>query len=171
MDSSEHKALRALHSKYQTLRALRLEVRAEPPRAPLLALAREFPGALRELDQLPMELIDARLDAIERVLAGERPIEPWMRMQIGYHGFMRAVLRIRRLSRGRSVDFDDAARELAALPYEPALDEPPASRFGLVELRLIRRPPGGRLNPWVFREVAKDCGTTPEAVLKALFLR
>ena len=171
MDSSEHNALRALQSKYQTLRALRLEGGAEPPRARLFALARAFPGALRELDQLPMELLETRFEAIERALGGEGPVEAWMRLQVGYHGFMRAVLRIRRLSRGRSLDFDDAARELAALPYEPAADEPPASRFGLLELRLIRRPPGGRLNPWVFAEVAKDCGTTPDTVLKALFLR
>ena len=106
-----------------------------------------------------------------RALAAEQQIESWMRLQLGYHGFMRAVLRIRRLSRGRSFDFADAALELAALPYLPEQDEPPATRFGLSELRFIRRPAGGRLNPWVFAEVAKDWGTTSDHVLKALFLR
>ena len=141
------------------------------PRAQLSALANEFPGALRELDQLPIDCIEQRLEAIERALARTSPVERWMELQSGYHGFMRATLRIRRLSRGRPLAVLDAQCELAELPYQPAEDEPPAQRFSAEDLATIRRPPAGRLNPWVLAQVAHDWGVTPELVRKALFLR
>ncbi|HEY2736432.1 MAG TPA: hypothetical protein VGI70_20675 [Polyangiales bacterium] len=173
MDPRQHDALRALRDKYLCMRALRAE--AAPtmaaPRARLAALARAFPGALRELDQLPMEEIDARLHALDSALAGTIEPETWMQLQVSYHGFMRAVLRIRRASRGRPLEIDDAERELIALAYQPRDDEPSAARLDLTALRTIRKPPGGRLNPWVLSEVAKQHGVTPELVHKALFLR
>jgi hypothetical protein len=174
MDSKHHKLLRALRTKYLTIQTLRLEApfeTASAARPKLAALAREFPGALRELDQLPMDRVEERLRAIERALDERAEPEPWMQLQAAYHGFMRAVLRIRRLSRGRSLEIIDAERELEALSYEPADDEPPACRFDRAALLVIRRPPGGRLNPWVLAEVARDCGVAPESVHKALFLR
>jgi hypothetical protein len=165
--------LLGLRAKYRIIRELRDAAAAESvaPRAELAALARAFPGALRELDQLPMALVIARLAAIERVLADGSAPERWMLLQAGYHGFMRAVLRIRRLSRGRPFEIVDAEHELLALAYQPAADEPPIARFDLAALRVIRRPPGGRLNPWVFGEVARDHGVSPESVHEALFLR
>jgi hypothetical protein len=174
MNYSNPALLAALCTKYRTLRALRSE--AQPAvngvlRARLATLAAAFPGALRELDQLPLDVIDARLSAIERVAdSGAEPAD-WMRLQIAYHGFMRAVLRIRRLSRARSLPMSDADQELAALAYTPAADEPPVSRFDLAALQTIRKPPGGRLNPWVIEQVARDCGVTTQAVHRALFLR
>jgi hypothetical protein len=171
MEPPQHQQLIALRDKYQAMRSLRLDAHGDEPRARLIALARDYPGALRELDQLPLPVLEERLSAIERVLAERAEPQTWMRLQIGYHGFMRAVLRIRRLSRGRSAPIEDAALELAALPYQPLPDEPPVARFSAEDLETIRRPPGGRLNPWVYAQVAQDCGTTPDLVLKALFLR
>jgi len=172
MDPRQHRLLSALRHKYQTLVALRgaVSARAEiAPRDELAALATAFPGALRELDRLPMASLEARLRALELALAEHAEPEPWMWLQAGYHGFMRAVLRIRRLSRGRPALIVDVASELAALAYEPADDEPPAQRFGLADLIAIRRPPRGRLNPWVIEQVARDHGVTPEHVEIALF--
>jgi hypothetical protein len=174
MDPRQHKLLSALRLKYQTIRELRLQADADAtiaPRAELAALAHAFPGALRELDRLPMASLEARLCALDLALCDAAEPEPWMWLQSGYHGFMRAVLRIRRLSRGRPKLIVDAASELAALAYEPADDEPPAQRFGVAELSAIRRPPGGRLNPWVLAQVAHDHGVTPELVRAALFLQ
>jgi hypothetical protein len=168
----QHNRLCALRSKYQTMLQLRAAGRApSAPRAQLSALANECPGALRELDQLPIHFVEERLAAIEQALAQTAPVERWMELQSGYHGFMRATLRIRRLSRGRPLAVLDAQRELAELPYEPAEDEPPAQRFSAMDLATIRRPPAGRLNPWVLEQVAHDHGVTPELVRKALFLR
>jgi hypothetical protein len=174
MNQRQHQLLTGLRTKYLAIRELRSAAALESsvaPRAQLAALARAFPGALRELDQLPMDHVEARLLAIDRALAeGDEP-EIWMRLQVGYHGFMRAVLRIRRLSRGRPLEIVDAKSELLALRYDPASDEPPPERFDLEALQMIRRPPGGRLNPWVFKEVARDHGVTPDLVQQALFLR
>jgi hypothetical protein len=174
MNSRQHQLLTGLRTKYLVIRELRVAAAVDSavaPRARLAALARAFPGALRELDQLPMEHVEARLLAIDRALAEADEPEVWMRLQAGYHGFMRAALRIRRLSRGRPLEIVDAERELLALRYVPAADEPPPERFDVEALRVIRRPPGGRLNPWVFNEVARDHGVSPELVHQALFLR
>jgi hypothetical protein len=173
MNPRSDSLLIGLRTKYRMIRELRSAAAVESvaPRAKLAALARAFPGALRELDQLPMEHLEARLLAIERALDDGSEPEPWMRLQAGYHGFMRAVLRIRRLSRGRPFEIVDAERELQAVAYQPAADEPPIQRFDLAALRVIRRPPGGRLNPWVFNEVARDHGVSPELVQRALFVR
>lgn len=174
MDPRQHRLLSALQQKYQTLLALRRDAELQAsvaPRARLAALAAAFPGALRELDQLPMSCLEERLAALELALAGHGDPEAWMWLQAGYHGFMRAVLRIRRLSRDRPSQIENAASELAALAYEPADDEPPVRRFALADLIAIRSPPHGRLNPWVLEQVARDHGVTPELVQKALFLR
>jgi len=167
-------SLLGLHGKYQTLRALRVELQASPYseiRGQLAALAAAFPGALRELDRLPLACIEERLSALERALTRDGEAEPWMQLQVAYHGFMRAALRIRRLSRDRPLDVIDAMAELAALPYLPAHDEPAVSRIDVNGLRAIRKPPGGRLNPWVLEQVARDHGVTPELVQRALFAR
>jgi hypothetical protein len=174
VDPRQHRLLRALRGKYETLLQLRLRVATGAgiaPRAELAALARAFPGSLRELDRLPLPSLQSRLDAIERVLSDASEPEPWMRLQSSYHGFMRAVLRIRRLSHGRRTAVLDAAHELAALAYLPAEDEPPAERFGVAELQAIRRPPAGRLNPWVLAQVGLDHGVSAECVAAAVFNR
>jgi hypothetical protein len=174
MQSLTPALLAALASKYRTLHALRVQLQplaTAALRVQLASLAAAFPGALRELDQLPLELIALRLAAIQRVLAQAAEPDTWMRLQIAYHGFMRAVLRIRRGLRARGATVIDARSELEALAYTPAEDEPPASRFDLLALQTIRKPPAGRLNPWVMAQVAKDCGVSVEAVHEALFLR
>lgn len=61
------------------------------PRSELRALAAEFPGALRELDNLPLDVIDARADALE---SGRT--EPWMAPLARCHGLLRAALWLKR---------------------------------------------------------------------------
>jgi hypothetical protein len=164
--------LAALRTKYRTLLSLRTAAGPVPGhelRPRLAELARAFPGALRELDQLPLALIEARLSAIESVLECSAELELWMRLQIAYHGFMRAVLRIRRdLRRQTALDPDNPFGQIA---YTPAEDEPPADRFDLAALRIIQKPPQGRLNPWVLEQVARDCGVSVATVQESLFLR
>jgi hypothetical protein len=75
------------------LRAALDDNRTQPldRRASLRALAAEWPGALRELDTLPTDEIERRLDACA---AGAD--EPWMAWMLRYHELMRAALAIRR---------------------------------------------------------------------------
>jgi hypothetical protein len=164
--------LRALQSKYQTLYALRVQgTPSAVPRATFAALAAEFPGALRELDRLPLEAIELRLRALDAVLEGGAPAEPWMQLQIAYHGFMRAVLRIRRALLALRIhhhELEPAQHWLERVAYVAAPGEPVLARFDAAMLRTICRPPQGRLNPWVMEQVALDHAVTVEVVERAL---
>lgn len=163
--------LRALHAKYQTLYELRVQgTPSAVPRATFATLAAEFPGVLRELDRLPLRAIEQRRDALAAVLTGHAPIVSWMQLQIAYHGFMRAALRIRRALLARQIEsFDPPERCLELARYVPELGEPALGRFDAHMLRAIRRPPQGRLNPWVLEQVARDHAVTPNVVECALF--
>jgi hypothetical protein len=167
-------AVRGLRDKYREMKALRVEhARGEPadPRPRLRALAQRFPGALRELDELPMELIEARLRALDEALAAGPPFSsrPWIALQAGYHALMRAALRVKRLSRGRrGAALEAVLQELSGAAHAGALDEPPLDRAAVA---LILDPPGGRLGPWVLSEVARREGVDPETVRRALFVR
>lgn len=170
MDERQHRSLLALADKYRAMRGMRERARlceAAEARIDMAALATRFPGALRELDELPPSLLLERLSAIEAALERQAP-ERWMLLQAGYHGFMRAALRIRTLLRSHQ---DTLPLDLSRAGYVPAEDEPPLERLGPAELEAISKPPGGRLNPWVFAQVALDHGTTAEVVRQALFLR
>jgi hypothetical protein len=167
--------VRALRDKYREIKRLRDADAAgsiADPRREMAALAQRFPGALRELDELPMDQIEARLFALEQLSASAdaHAAPEWVRLQIGYHGCMRAVLRIKRIAAGVG---DDVAAVLhaLALQYEPAADEPPRASFDRAAVEAIVRPDGGRLNPWVYGRVAAACGVEPEAVRRALFVR
>jgi hypothetical protein len=159
--------LSGLVDKYTRLLRLRSVADVLPPRDELRSLARQFPGALRELDRLPLPLIEARLRELEQVLAEGCEPALWMRLQVSYHGFMRATLRVKRWSRGWPQEQSAALAALAAR-YVPAADEPALSFFDAEALGSIRRPPAGRLNPFVLAAVARLHGTTPEVVGNAL---
>ncbi|HTU62861.1 MAG TPA: hypothetical protein VMF89_30585, partial [Polyangiales bacterium] len=79
-------------------------------------------------------------------------------------GFMRAVLRIK-----RSMLEQERSAVPQPLAYTPALDEPPWERFDEQALAVIRRPPGGRLNPWVLTQVARDHAVTEACIENALW--
>ena len=161
--------VRALLGKYQTMHALRVAQHAESPRAELAALAGAFPGALRELDQLSLSEIEARMQALEHVLATGTEAELWMQLQSAYHGFMRAALRIRaKLLARPGADLDDAQAFLTAIGYAPDPGEPPAARFDGPALRVLAKPPNGRLNPWVMAQVAGDHGVDVAEVRASL---
>jgi len=171
-----------LREKYREIKRLRTvdaehvaRGHAHDPKPEMAALARRFPGSLRELDELPMAQIDARLAALEGALAEQR-VPEWAALQVAYHGTYRFALRIKRRS-ARKGALDDAAlqhaierllaRTEAELESEP--DEPRIADFSADELRAILRPDGGRLQPWVLAHVARFLGVAPAAVAAALF--
>jgi hypothetical protein len=142
-----------LADKYRRMAQLRASLPADRPpdaagRATLKQLAREFPGALRELDSLPTDEIDARLQALER---GDDA--PWMRWMARYHALMRAALHIKGRTRG-----DD---DLARLAAEAGVDEPFA--------RAVAAPIHGRIMAVVFDRLAAEEGLPRQALWDALF--
>jgi hypothetical protein len=164
----------ALRDKYLELQRLRVEHEAgdrEDPRPRLRALSARFPGALRELDELPMEQIAARLATLQAVLARTEAAPAWVALQLGYHGWMRAALCIKRIAAERSaIDADAVLTELASR-YHPDAHEPPLTAIDRAAVVEVLAPAQGRLNPWVFARVARDHGVEPEIVQRALFTR
>jgi hypothetical protein len=167
-------SLAALRDKYREIKRLRDEHEAgivHDPKRELAQLARRFPGALRELDELPMDEVHARLAALDGALGnGEAPA--WAALQIGYHGTYRAALRIKRLASPTRRERDVAAvHALLAQHYVPAPDEPPLAALDREAIEGILYPPEGRLHAWVLRWVAAELGVSPQAVAAALFVR
>jgi hypothetical protein len=154
--------------KYQTLGELRrARARGEevPARAVFRSLAAEFPGCLNELDTLPLEDIDARAEALARAAEGG-PAQDWMAWLAGYHGLLRAALRIkRRVGRGHALDAARAealardASEGAAAPVDAAF------------VHAVAAPPEGRLNAVVFERLSALHGAPGAAIKLALFPR
>jgi hypothetical protein len=165
-------SVRALRDKYREIKRLRDEHVAgceREPRRAMAALARRFPGALRELDQLPMALIEARLALLDASVEHAAPLPEWAPLQIAYHGLMRAALRIKRMVAPLT---DIASIEaLVSSQYVPAADEPERSAFDRAALEAIVWPQAGRLNPWVFGRVAATHGVHEDAVRSALLSR
>jgi hypothetical protein len=86
-------AFEKLTRKYAELLALRAEpLSAEQARPRLRALAREFPGALRELDALPMAELERRHRASAAAAQTGTAGEPWMLWMIAYHDALRVAL-------------------------------------------------------------------------------
>lgn len=151
-------ALDALLDKYRRMRAMReAHLRGEDHAAParMRALAAEYPGALREIDRLPMRVIDERLRALEAARGGG-PIPDWAPPLAAFHGWMRAMLRLKRAMR-RSRDLDAARRWLrdhhAPAGFEPSLAQLEAALPTLLD------PPDGRMARAVLAHVAEgDAG-------------
>jgi hypothetical protein len=142
-----------LAEKYRRMAALRASLPADRPpdaegRAALKQLAREFPGALRELDSLPTDEIAARLAALEH---GDDA--PWMRWMARYHALMRAALHIKARTRD--------AEDLAQLAAEAGVDEPFA--------RAVAAPAHGRIMAAVFDRLAVEEGLPRQELWDALF--
>jgi hypothetical protein len=158
--------LLALARKYQSIAELRRAREAGgdvAPRAVLRALAREFPGALKELDTLPMDDIEHRVRALSLAAKGAN-VEPWMKWMIAYHATMRAALFVKARVARAPLLANKIVRETAAqatqrsgLPIDEAF------------VRAVAAPPKGRLNWVVFERLAAELGTTPEAMWRALF--
>ena len=132
----------ALARKYATMLALReAHDRGEgvAPHATLRALAGEFPGALHEIDRLPMEILRARADATERARHDPAAVAPWMDRVIAWHRLLAATLRAKRDARGPAGD--DA---LAA-----ALTEESGVAVDVGFARALASPARGRVVPLV----------------------
>lgn len=159
--------LARLAAKYRALANLRrAKERGEPPppRATFRALAAEFPGALNELDTLPLDEIDRRADALERAASGAAAEAPWMAWMHGYHALYRAALHAKRhLARAHDSSDEEvrAAAEGAGRHAGIGVD----AAF----VRSVARPPGGRLATVVLDRLASAFAATPDRIADELF--
>jgi hypothetical protein len=156
----------ALARKYRLLSELRREQElwaASDLHVPVVRLAREFPGALRELDLLSLVEIEARLEALEHAVRSGR-VAKWMLWMHAYHEGMRAALHVRRRLAGRVRLARSVAAELAA---EAARE----SGFGcdpefVIDVAAL---PGGELHLAVIQRLARNLVAPEGAVRRTLF--
>jgi hypothetical protein len=128
----------------------------------LRALAREFPGALRELECLPLDALDRRLTAATAA-AGGGELEDWMLWMIAYHRRMRIALAVKR----KLTEGEPLATEAAAVARYVRMELREPCDVALV--RRIARPPGGRLNRLVFELLEGELGRPGPELERALF--
>jgi hypothetical protein len=147
-----------LRRKYDLLVELR-EGRRPGARDCLRALAAEFPGALRELDALPLEALCARRAALDDV-----PPAPWVAWIAGYHGLMRVTLGLKRVMPARR-ELEET--RVTALANEASTQW--GARLDEAFVRAVQRPPRGRLGPLVFEVLGARFGEPPAVIWQALF--
>jgi hypothetical protein len=147
--------LAELQWKYEEMLRLRLEDQVHPggdPRRDMAALAERFPGSLREIDELSLETIGARIAALSRCVGGEEAAEPWMLASARFHRLMRGALIAKRwLGSRRIVDSETAEAFLASLPSKARGED---ARLWVGALDGVARPPRGRLSALVFDRLA-----------------
>jgi hypothetical protein len=139
------------------------------PRPAMATLARAFPGALREIDRIPMAELERRLAWLERLQAGEPTDtpEPWALLGFRYHALLRGALAAKRWLAGRrSVDGELVARfreEIVALDHgEDAL-------LWAEDLPRLAAPPAGRLLALVLGRLSLESGYPPAQLRTLLF--
>ncbi len=144
-------------------------------------IAGEFPGALRELDTTTGEKLRARADAVEAELAAlaadptlSAPAAAWIRVVVDYHATLRELLAMklwlaRRIGRDGEVTNEVAADFDAWLATYPHRMSPRA--HDLAFLRALHHPPGGRLHPLVWAELAERHGLDREELEELVFGR
>jgi hypothetical protein len=154
--------LAALRAKYEEILRLRLAHDSgaeEDPRQAMAALASQFPGALREIDDLPMAEIRARVDALRAAEAGLTKIAPWMRATILFHTLTRGVLAAKRWLAGRK-RIDPATRE-AFQRESSAFSYADEARAWSSDLDRIASPPRGRVTDLVYERMGALLHVSP----------
>jgi hypothetical protein len=157
--------LHALRDKYERMLRLRLlhaRAREEPgfvepdPRPAMAELASDFPGALREIDELSLDVIRQRIDAVAAAERDESKATPWMRAHVSFHRLARGALTVKRWLEGRPLTPDLAAAFARALPSLPNAGE---AAVWSTDLAAIAEPPRGRIMDLVYARLAEELGT------------
>lgn len=164
VDAADERTLQALLHKYEELLRLRRdreEGKPLPEPQAFRALASTFPGALAELDTLPMDALARRAEDVRRALEGASP-EPWIAMMLGYHALMRAALYIRmRASKQR--DVSDARASDLALDASAHAGMSVDAAF----VRAVLAPPEGRIVGVVLSRLSSEL-SLPMSALRAV---
>lgn len=139
------------------------------PRPAMASLAEQYPGSLREIDTLPLDVIATRIDALRSVERHPSRAEPWMVAQIAFHRFARGALATKRWLAGRK-SITPALR--AAFTRATAtLPQGADARLFAGDLETIAAPPRGRLMDVVHARVAQTLGITAAEARALVFGR
>lgn len=114
-----------LRAKYEEMLALRrTDDGSYDPRERMAALAARFPGALREIDTLPLDEIERRIEALTHAERDPSRASKWMLAQHRFHALTRTALEARRTG-GADLEhkllprvYEQLAKELATTPHE-----------------------------------------------------
>ncbi len=164
--------LRELREKYRQMLAMRLAHAAGPEeesdvRPRMAALAVRFPGALREIDDLELEEIRARIGSLEASIEEGVPIEPWMEAVALFHRFARGALCAKRWLRRRRVVDEEVSR---AFEIDlPGMTFPEEAAEWHRDLGRLAAPPEGRVVQLVFVRVAGRLGISEEEARLRVF--
>ena len=171
MDAISRDDIAELLSKYEEMLRMRLEDERHPggdPRKEMAALASRFPGALRELDETPLEQIRARLAAVSRCVVTGEPPEPWMSATAMFHRLARGALLAKRWLGGRK--HVDASATNAFLTWLDGSGGERDARAWAKDLARVASPPGRKLSALVFERVAAGLNLSVHEA-RALVLR
>lgn len=137
------------------------------PRADMVALASRFPGALREIDELPIDELRRRIDELTAALADASRVTAWMTAQMRFHALTRGALCAKRWLAGRKqVD----AGVIAAFERASAeLCWPDDARAWADDLARIAAPPRGRVTDLVFERIAAELSISTTEARKLVF--
>jgi hypothetical protein len=136
----------------------------------MAALASEFPGALREIDDLELDVIRGRIHQLDAATRGEVPVEAWMEAISLFHEMARGALGAKRWLAGRKTV--DATTHRAFVDHAGSL---PARSFGREvlawsgDLAVLAAPPRGRILDIVFARVAASLGVTEGEARRLVF--
>ena len=157
---------RALRAKYEVMLALRERHDAgdeADPEGELVALATRFPGALRELDALPLDAIRARIDELAAAERDSSRVAPWMAAQSVFHELARSALEAKRWLGGRHAVTPDMKEDLRRTGA--------AAAAWAEDLGAIARPPRGRILDLVYARTAATLGMTERDVRAFVYVR
>jgi hypothetical protein len=159
-----------LRHKYAEMLAMRLaHARGEDhdARERMAALASRFPGALREIDDLELDEIRRRIDALDSVTRAQVEPEMWMDAIAMFHTLERGALCAKRWLAGKKRV--TAEHELAFRTALASLPWPEDARAWQGHLREIAHPPRGRLTDLVFARIAQSLGTSAREARRLVF--
>ncbi|HEV3189143.1 MAG TPA: hypothetical protein VGY54_01530 [Polyangiaceae bacterium] len=161
-----------LRAKYIEMLTMRLqhvagtEVAAEA-RQRMARLAAVFPGSLREIDELALDEIRRRIEALDAVLQGKQRVEDWMEAIASFHSLARGALCAKRWLRGRKrLDPDEKAAYVSSLGL---LAFPEDALAWADDLDRIASPTGGRLTNVVFARLARTLGVSERQARHLVF--
>jgi hypothetical protein len=159
--------LARLRAKYEEMLRLREEQTGEDPRRALVALAGEFPGALREIDDLTLDEIRSRIASLARAEADPAEVVAWMRAVWRFHVLTRGALCAKKWLAGRKAIDREAEAAFAAARAALCWGEDAAAWDA--DLARLASPPRGRLTDLVFARLASELGIDERAARTLVF--